>query len=61
MTDDIAERFTHRLAVMLECTLLSETGSTWQLAHELLDEYYAALYERDKALGIGHVSAFGKD
>lgn len=60
MTDDIADRFAHRLAVMLECALLNPTG-TWSAGHQLLDEYRQALRERDDALGIPYVSGFGKD
>jgi hypothetical protein len=60
MTDDIGERFAHRLAVMLECALLDPVG-TWNDGHALLDEYRQALRERDDALGIPYVSGFGKD
>lgn len=60
MTDDIGDRFAHRLAVMLECALLDPTG-TWNAGHQLLDEYRQALHERDEALGIPYVSGFGKD
>lgn len=59
-TDDIGDRFAHRLAVMLECALLDPTG-TWNDAHALLDEYRTALRERDDAMGIPYVSGFGKD
>lgn len=59
-TDDIGDRFAHRLAVMLECALLNPNGA-WNDAHKLLDEYRQALYERDQALGIPYVSGFGKD
>lgn len=58
--DDIGDRFAHRLAVMLECALLNPNGF-WNEAHELLDEYRQACFERDQALGILYVSAFGKD
>lgn len=58
--DQVAHRFAHRLAIMLECALLDPTG-TWNDAHKLLDEYHEALYERDQALGLPHVSGFGKD
>lgn len=60
MTDDIGDRFAHRLAVMLECALLDPNG-TFNEALALLDEYRQALYERDRALGIPYVSGFGKD
>lgn len=60
MREDIGDRFAHRLAVMLECALLDPNG-TWNDAHQLLDEYRQALRERDEALGIPYVSAFGKD
>jgi hypothetical protein len=60
MTDDIGDRFAHRLAVMLECALLDPVG-TWNDGHALLDEYRQALRERDDALGIPYVSGFGKD
>lgn len=60
LTDDIGERFAHRLAVMLECALLDPVG-TWNDGHALLDEYRQALRERDDALGIPYVSGFGKD
>ena len=59
-TDDIGDRFAHRLAVMLECALLDPTG-TWNDAHALLDEYRTALRERDEVMGIPYVSGFGKD
>ena len=59
-TDDIGDRFAHRLAVMLECALLNPTG-TWNDAHALLDEYHTALRERDDAMGIPYISGFGKD
>lgn len=58
--DEVSERFAHRLAIMLECALLDPFG-TWNDAHQLLDEYRQALRERDEALGIPHVSGFGKD
>lgn len=58
--DDIGDRFAHRLAIMLECSLLDPTG-TFNDACALLDEYRQALYERDQALGIPYVSGFGKD
>jgi hypothetical protein len=58
--DDIGDRFAHRLAIMLECSLLSP-AKTWDEAHALLDEYRQALHERDQALGIPYVSGFGKD
>lgn len=60
MTDDIGDRFAHRLAVMLECALL-DPSDTWKDGHQLLDEYRQALRERDEALGIPYVSGFGKD
>lgn len=60
MTDDIGDRFAHRLAVMLECAILDPTG-TFNDACALLDEYREALYERDRALDIPYVSGFGKD
>lgn len=58
--DDIGDRFAHRLAIMLEVTLLDSNG-VWQEAHALLAEYYEALYERDRRLGIPYVSGLGKD
>lgn len=58
--DDVGDRFAHRLAVMLECALLSPERS-WDAAHELLDEYHQALHDRDRAMGIPYVSGFGKD
>jgi hypothetical protein len=58
--DDIGDRFAHRLAIMLECALLSPE-KTWDEAHALLDEYSQALYERDRAMGLPYVSGFGKD
>jgi len=60
MTDDIGDRFAHRLAIMLECALLDPVG-TWNDGHKLLEEYRHALRERDDALGIPYVSGFGKD
>ena len=58
--DDIGDRFAHRLAIMLECALLSPE-KTWDEAHALLDEYHQALYERERAMGLPYVSGFGKD
>ena len=58
--DDIGDRFAHRLAIMLECALLSPE-KTWDEAHALLNEYHQALYERDRAMGLPYVSGFGKD
>lgn len=60
MIDDIGDRFAHRLAIMLECALLSPE-KTWDEAHALLDEYHEALRQRDHAMGIPYVSGFGKD
>jgi hypothetical protein len=45
---------------MLECALLRPERS-WDAAHELLDEYHQALYDRDRAMEIPYVSGFGKD
>ncbi len=58
--DDISDRFTHRLAVMLECAVLDPNG-TFNDACALLDEYRKALRQRDEAMGIPYVSGFGKD
>lgn len=58
--DDVGDRFAHRLALMLECAMLDPKG-TWDAGHQLLEEYRQALLERDRELGIGHVSALGKD
>ena len=60
MTDDIGDRFAHRLAIMLECALLDPAGA-WNAGHQLLDEYRQALVERDRELGITQVSALGVD
>lgn len=60
MTDDIGDRFTHRLAIMLECMCLN-ADSNYNEACALLDEYHKALRERDDALGIPYVSGFGTD
>jgi hypothetical protein len=60
LTDYIGDQFAHRLAVMLECALLSPE-KTWEEAHALLDEYREALYKRDRELGLPYVSGFGKD
>jgi len=38
---EVGSAYAHRLAVMLECALLDQTG-TWTDAHALLDEYRAA-------------------
>ena len=35
---EVGSAYAHRLAVMLECTLLDSTGA-WSDAHALLDEY----------------------
>lgn len=58
--DDVGDRFAHRLALMLECAMLDPKG-TWDAGHQLLEEYRQALLERDRELGIGYVSAMGKD
>jgi hypothetical protein len=58
--DDVGDRFAHRLALMLECAMLNPIG-TWDAGHQVLEEYWQALLERDRELGIGHVSALGKD
>ena len=55
MTDDIGDRFAHRLAVMLECMCLN-ADKNYNEACALLDEYHTALRERDDALGIPYVS-----
>ena len=60
MKDDIGDLFAHRLAIMLECALLDPIG-TWNAGHQLLDEYWQALADRDRELGIQQVSAFGVD
>lgn len=60
LTDDIGDRFAHRLAIMLECMCL-DANSNYNEACALLDEYHKALRERDDAMGIPYVSAFGKD
>jgi hypothetical protein len=57
---DIGDRFAHRLAIMLECSLLDPVG-TYNDACALLDEYHQALRNRDDALGLPYVSGFGKD
>ena len=54
MTSDVGDRFAHRLAVMLECALLSPERS-WDAAHELLDEYRQALHGREGSMGLLHV------
>ena len=60
LTDDIGDRFAHRLAIMLECMCLN-ADSNYNEACALLDEYHKALRERDDAMGIPYVSGFGKD
>ena len=60
MTDDIGDRFAHRLAIMLEC-MCWDANSNYNEACALLDEYHKALRERDDAMGIPYVSGFGKD
>lgn len=57
---DICDSFAHRLAIMLECSLLDPVG-TYNDACALLDEYHQALRDRDDALGLPYVSGFGKD
>ena len=59
-TDDIGDRFAHRLAIMLECMCLN-ADKNYNEALNLLDEYHTALRERDDAMGIPYVSGFGKD
>jgi len=56
----IEERYTHRLAIMLECALLSPERH-WDDAHALLDEYRQALRKRDEAAGERYVSPMGRD
>jgi len=60
VTDDIGDRFAHRLAVMLECMCLN-ADSNFNEACALLDEYHLALRQRDESMGIPYVSAFGKN
>lgn len=60
MNEDIGDRFAHRLAIMLEC-MCWDANSNYNEACALLDEYHKALRERDDAMGIPYVSAFGKD
>jgi hypothetical protein len=58
--DDVAHRFTHRLAVMLECALLNPER-TWDDAHKLLNEYQQAIRQQADAAGLPYVSPMGKD
>lgn len=58
--ESIGDLYAHRLAFMLECAVLDPTG-TWEAAHELLDEYRAAVRREHEAAGEPYVSAFGKD
>ena len=60
LTDDIGDRFAHRLAIMLEC-MCWDANSNYNEACALLDEYHKALRERDDAMGTPYVSGFGKD
>lgn len=56
----VSDIYAHRLALMLECALLNPNG-VWNEAHELLNEYRAAVCKEHEAAGELYVSGFGKD
>jgi len=55
-----ADNYAHRLALMLECMLLSP-DKTWNAANNLVSEYHEALNKERIAAGDPYVSGFGKD
>jgi hypothetical protein len=55
-----AYRYTHRLAIMLECMMLNPEGN-WEQAAELLGEYQADIEKWMRKHGDEHVSPLGKD
>ena len=60
LRSDPGTEYAHRLAIMLECALLDQTG-VWNQAHELLHEYNEAVRKYNEAHGQPYVSGFGKD
>ncbi len=56
----VEDRYCHRLAVMLEASLLNPER-IWDDAHKLLDEYKQAIRQQVDAEGLRHVSPMGKD
>ena len=54
---DPGNRYAHRLAIELECALLTPE----QANADLLDEYHTAVREWMEANGQPYVSGFGKD
>ena len=55
-----ADKYAHRLALMLECLMLSPS-KTWNAASDLLSEYHEAVRKEHEAAGEPYVSGFGKD
>ncbi len=55
-----ADNYAHRLALMLECMLLSP-DKTWNAANNLVGEYHEAVRKEHEAAGEPYVSGFGKD
>jgi hypothetical protein len=55
-----ADQYAHRLALMLECMMLSP-DNTYNTASELLSWYYEAVRKEHEAAGEPYVSGFGKD
>jgi len=56
----IAEQYAHRLAILLECMVLSP-DKTWNEANNLVSEYQDALHKERMNAGEPYVSGFGKD
>ena len=61
LRSDPSGEYAHRLAIMLECALMSQTAGTWDEAYETLDQYRKAIQEWHEAQGEPYVSGFGKD
>ena len=59
-TDAVSEQYAHRLAIMLECMVLSP-NKTWNEANDLISEYHEALQRERINAGEPYVSGFGKD
>ena len=61
LRSDPSGEYAHRLAIMLECALMSQTAGTWDEAYEALDQYRKAVQQWHEAQGEPYVSGFGKD